>query len=218
MTADCAWCGPASRIAKGGFEKDGVTRHYRCYTSTSNAYPKKQGKIAPQEHKISEVDPETKTGLCAKCGIVTVYPRGLRKGVQKWRCLPAVKAHYPKRDKAYQRNFNLKRNYGMTQLDYDEMFLAQKGLCAICGNPPSGDHHFRLAVDHCHESKKVRGLLCILCNVSLGGFKDSAELLENAIRYLQRHASPVPVPTLSSAPWPSPSPSSPVTTAAAALV
>jgi len=55
--------------------------------------------------------------------------------------------------------------------------------------PPARDAHCkkRLAVDHCHVSGKIRGLLCFHCNSSLGKMKDSVEILQNAIDYLKKN-------------------------------
>lgn len=62
------------------------------------------------------------------------------------------------------------------------MLTSQGGTCAIChGTATVG----RLAVDHCHLTGKVRGLLCTNCNTALGKLKDSKELLLNAINYLE---------------------------------
>jgi Recombination endonuclease VII len=72
------------------------------------------------------------------------------------------------------------------------MWKAQSGLCAICGEPErrstlySGPRH--LCVDHDHKTGDVRGLLCGRCNTALGGFKDDAHLLANALAYLKDYA------------------------------
>ena len=83
----------------------------------------------------------------------------------------------------------IKKKYGVTADQYEELFEQQKGLCKICGKPETTTHRngkpFSLAVDHCHRTKKVRGLLCHLCNRGLGFFQDNVELLESAIRYLK---------------------------------
>jgi hypothetical protein len=82
------------------------------------------------------------------------------------------------------------RKYGT---DGREQFAAQGGKCAICGTelitdtPRSAHIEAKLGVlDHCHESGVVRGWLCALCNVALGRFKDSPELLRKAADYLER--------------------------------
>ena len=82
-------------------------------------------------------------------------------------------------------NSTLKKKYGITLDDYNLMYKEQKGVCAICDlEELSGK---RLAVDHCHETGKVRGLLCFACNTSLGKFNDSISTLESAINYLKNY-------------------------------
>lgn len=82
----------------------------------------------------------------------------------------------------------LKKMYGITISEYDELWLQQDGICRICGLPETGvirGKPISLAVDHCHTTGKIRGLLCHHCNKSLGGFKDDVSLLERAILYLK---------------------------------
>lgn len=85
---------------------------------------------------------------------------------------------------------NLKKHYGLTVEQYSTMHEAQNGVCAICKLPESAvvsksGKKRRLAVDHCHTTGKIRGLLCSLCNRGLGAFKDSAANLQSAIEYLK---------------------------------
>ena len=58
--------------------------------------------------------------------------------------------------------------------------------CEICGGPPKSGNKY-LAIDHCHKTGKLRGMLCDLCNTALGKFKDSEELLTNAIKYIRKY-------------------------------
>lgn len=67
------------------------------------------------------------------------------------------------------------------------MLESQGHKCRICGVPRS-DVNRDLAVDHCHETNRIRGLLCMLCNIGLGYFKDNSEVLASAIRYLDNAA------------------------------
>ncbi len=83
------------------------------------------------------------------------------------------------------------RTYGLTEAQYDAMLIAQQGVCAICFQPetiidPQKGKLRRLAVDHHHVSKRVRGLLCYRCNTSIGRFEESITLLHSAIAYLTR--------------------------------
>lgn len=73
--------------------------------------------------------------------------------------------------------------YGMSLDEYQELIKRQGRRCAICGAKQNGR---RLSVDHCHVSKKVRGLLCSSCNFGLGIFKDNPKLLLKAVAYLRR--------------------------------
>lgn len=76
------------------------------------------------------------------------------------------------------------KRYGITADQYQTMLDIQDGLCLICG-----DTMQQPCVDHCHKTGKVRGLLCGLCNTSLGGFGDSVKNLEAAISYLRKHST-----------------------------
>lgn len=74
------------------------------------------------------------------------------------------------------------RLYGLSPEQWDALMMAQGGVCAICGRTnPSGR---ALHVDHDHVTGRVRGLLCVRCNVALGRFGDSAEMLIRAAEYL----------------------------------
>ena len=79
----------------------------------------------------------------------------------------------------------IKKTYDISWEDYEELFDSQKGCCAICKSKVSSARTTRLFVDHCHDTLKVRGLLCSSCNHGLGLFKDSPTLLKRALRYLE---------------------------------
>lgn len=91
----------------------------------------------------------------------------------------------PRKQGAYK----LKFNYGLSVDDYRTMLVKQGGVCAICQKPETSKanngYTKNLAVDHCHSTGKVRGLLCHHCNTALGKFKDDITLLEAAIKYLK---------------------------------
>jgi len=88
-----------------------------------------------------------------------------------------------KRNPDKAKSSELKRKFGISIEDYETMFRNQNCGCAICGEPISIDGT-SLAVDHCNETKKIRGLLCSLCNRGLGLFKHSSILLTKASNYL----------------------------------
>jgi|SRR6266498_422285 len=84
------------------------------------------------------------------------------------------------------RNARLKRVYGISQEDYNEMLKFQNARCAICGRPDSRGRWKGLHIDHDHATNKIRGLLCYTCNSGLGSFADNPVLLASASAYLKR--------------------------------
>lgn len=100
-----------------------------------------------------------------------------------------------KRNPNRWREYDLKKSFGITLKQYEELEVNQKGVCAICGNPETVvDNRTKqtrnLAVDHCHTTNKVRGLLCMGCNQGIGNFRENPEFLANAISYLLKHHGP----------------------------
>ena len=71
----------------------------------------------------------------------------------------------------------------MTSEEYKDMIRQQEGKCAICRGK---DKNKKLAIDHCHETGVVRGLLCSNCNRGIGFLKDSVVVLNKAIKYLEK--------------------------------
>lgn len=88
--------------------------------------------------------------------------------------------------KAAQRWRSIKSRYGLSRAQFEEMWLAQDGKCAICKDPIAQEPGLRMnaATDHCHGTGRVRGLLCQPCNRGLGHFRDRADLLRAALLYL----------------------------------
>lgn len=100
----------------------------------------------------------------------------------------AKRSEYETKDttKAKKREWHLKNNYRTDETTYNALFEKQCGCCAICGTtePNAGRPSYKFAIDHCHSTGAVRGLLCKNCNTGLGLFKDSTPNLERAISYL----------------------------------
>ena len=89
------------------------------------------------------------------------------------------------------RKYHLKKRYNITQQEYETKLASQDYKCAICGKDAldnrRGNKIDPLHVDHCHETNKLRDLLCHACNSGLGQFKDNIEILQKAIDYLSKH-------------------------------
>src|ERR1044072_2399997 len=95
----------------------------------------------------------------------------------------ADKARYYKNKRVFlgrMRSYRLRTRYGITPDEYIALQKQQEGRCKICNRKPIG----KLYVDHCHQSRKVRGLLCQKCNSGLGFFNDDISLVIKAVDYL----------------------------------
>lgn len=82
------------------------------------------------------------------------------------------------------RDHNLKARLGLPFGTYDMMLESQDGRCAICKKPHTENK--RMAVDHCHVTGEIRGLLCQKCNMALGLFNHDFAILHAAISYLDK--------------------------------
>ncbi len=118
---------------------------------------------------------------------VDAYKAYHREKTREWRAKhPEYKS--PRENPEQRRAYKLRSKFGVTIETYDRMLAAQNGVCAICLRACGSGR--RLAVDHCHKSGAVRGLLCKACNTGIGFLEDSSELLDMAKAYLAKGAAP----------------------------
>jgi hypothetical protein len=109
------------------------------------------------------------------------HPDRARAAQLKWR---RANAEY---NRERQRPYHLKYKYGITVEEYEVLLETQNHRCAICNtDSPSGKWKV-FAVDHCHDTGEVRGLLCNECNRGMGLLGDDHKRLEAASAYLKRH-------------------------------
>ena len=138
---------------------------------------------------------------CKDCGCeITEHYKG-----KPWRCKPCSRAYEkawraanPDKCKLYDKrkrernpsiyyNSRLRRTYGITVDEYNELLASQGNVCAICETTEPGNSngvHTKFSVDHDHTTGEVRGLLCNNCNRGIGLLQDSASLLLQAHLYL----------------------------------
>jgi hypothetical protein len=104
--------------------------------------------------------------------------------------------YYRLHRKAFKTDYkdsDLQRRFGITLFDYSQMLLAQNGKCAICKGTDGGTRNGEpkaLAVDHDHETGKVRGLLCEACNQAIGKMKEEPKIILSSLDYLCQHKQP----------------------------
>ena len=104
-----------------------------------------------------------------------VYRARTQASINAW------KKSNPAKVSAHQRTCELRRSYGLTTADYEAMVARQDGRCALCRRRPIK----RLCVDHSHETRMLRSLLCHGCNRGLGHFGDNPDLLRAGADYLE---------------------------------
>jgi hypothetical protein len=132
--------------------------------------------------------------ICEQCDENFLAKRSTRRFCDecaKERKLNYIKAYQKTRQgKASKRKalhkYHLKRLYGLTEEEYEDIVIEQNNQCAICNT--NLDDTTRVSVDHCHQTNIVRGVLCYNCNVGLGHFKDYPQRLQKAIEYLERNS------------------------------
>ncbi len=114
--------------------------------------------------------------------------RYLKRGpqtVERKAALAAARRRRHKDDPSKMKNNHLKCTFGITLVEYNQMFEEQQGCCAICGKHQASEKR-ALAVDHDHETGRIRGLLCSGCNQGIGHLKDDITILRKAIAYLEK--------------------------------
>lgn len=166
------------------------------------------GKLPKRQPRLSIIDVASKTAVCNVHGEVRLRVRNRRDKVSyhcracergSWQPSKEYLREYdkkrrennPEKAKAIAREKMLRRGKiqhgwekALSVEEYDSMLQIQGGVCAICEAPPKPER--RLAVDHCHSTGKIRGLLCTACNLTLGRFKDDAGRFEAAAEYLRK--------------------------------
>lgn len=133
------------------------------------------------------------TKTCSKCEQAKpldefhVHPHGKHKRQSRCKaCQCAYTKDWYKADPARARDVakrsKIRIKYGVEVEELDAMFERQGRKCAICRKPVAEkDRH----TDHCHKTGKLRGILCITCNVGIGQLGDDPDVLRAAIKYLE---------------------------------
>ena len=127
------------------------------------------------------------TKICPMCNIEKdVYEFGFQGPYVKGYCKPCANNYKRSpgqidKTRMNTRRKDFKKKYSITPEDYDKIYDLQNGRCAICSKE---QEKYTLAVDHCHDSNQIRGLLCQQCNVGIGMFNNEPSLLIQAAGYL----------------------------------
>ena len=153
-------------VAKGLCKKHYNARYWQATKGTPLPRPIKLCSVCP-ERAVSK-------GLCQRHYSAHRYAN-LFKGKP-----------VPTRKKRTNRDRELRVLYGITYDQYDALVRKQRGLCAVCKQPPR--NKYGLCVDHCHKKGHVRGLLCAGCNTALGVLERDKKWMTAALKYLKAAA------------------------------
>ena len=168
---------------------------------------KECGAIKPlEEYWLHNQAADGRHGVCAECmrarirSRPTDHPQRVRDRAKarEYQKRPDImvrenerhaKRYYANHDKirAQVKAAKFRRKYGITPEQADHMLVAQGGVCAICKTSEwtkSGP-----SVDHCHESNRVRAILCNRCNAAIGFAKEDPARLRAAAVYIEHHSS-----------------------------
>lgn len=131
---------------------------------------------------------KNKTSWCKSCYHQRDIQTYKTKEGREKKIISVRNYHKTERGKLKHRRALCKK-YGITLVQYNELFIIQDGVCAICQQKEiccsSGQIPDNLSIDHCHKTGKIRGLLCRRCNNLLGWANDNCILLSRAIVYLK---------------------------------
>ncbi|MFP3990208.1 endonuclease VII domain-containing protein [Streptomyces sp. E11-3] len=112
---------------------------------------------------------------CPQCGVVKPHDQWERNKSSSdgW-------ASYCRECRAERNRASyFQRKYGLSPAELDEMIAEQQGVCCICLAAPA------VHVDHCHETGRVRGVLCFSCNAALGHLRDRPDAIRRAAAYVE---------------------------------
>jgi len=96
----------------------------------------------------------------------------------------------PEKWKSRRRQYCLKAKYGITEDKYLELLEKQGGKCALCDKRAEDERHGVLRIDHCHDTGRVRGLLCDNHNLAIGKIGDTEEAILKILEYIRGENGP----------------------------
>jgi hypothetical protein len=132
-----------------------------------------------------------KDGLLNRCNLCKSAASKVFYKNNKEKILAHVRAH-ARRNKDKVKNRVLKKYFGITLSDYNSRLEKQANCCAICNEQEThkannGNKIRSLAVDHCHKTGKIRGLLCTKCNTAIGLLRDDVLIMGRAMEYIAQY-------------------------------
>lgn len=168
-----------SSYAEKQCERAGCAATFKPYTKRSRYCSRLCAQRATDAEKVRRR--QSVPRLCHKCEVVDVGWGKPGKPV----CDDCKVTHCdPDKARRIERARRF-RTYGITEAEYDAMLDRQGHKCAICSTDDPGAKGW--AIDHCHESNLVRGVLCGRCNSAIGLLRENPAVIRRAASYVERH-------------------------------
>ncbi|WP_171118656.1 MULTISPECIES: endonuclease VII domain-containing protein [Streptomyces] len=162
---------PRAAFARNKAMRDGLQAYCREYAA---AYHQER-QLAKGRNVRPRVDVPPGHKYCRTCGEIKPHSEWTRNRSASDGLATLCKACKAVKGRAG----HLKRHYGLTEAERDELVASQKGLCVICLKAPP------VHVDHCHKTGRVRGVLCFNCNSAIGKLGDDPDAVRRAAAYLE---------------------------------
>ena len=177
---DCKWCSKDSAIRRRlanpeKFKEHG--RHYRHIELDSSViYRKCSGcKLELSKNDFANYAWKLRHPYCRSCDSIKNYKSKIKN--------KSTYEQYKAKAVISSRKSYLKKTWGITIEEFEELKNSQQGLCGICKIKVEIFH-----IDHDHKTGKIRSLLCNNCNRGIGYLKESTAILQSAIEYLAHHS------------------------------
>ncbi|WP_130339633.1 endonuclease VII domain-containing protein [Streptomyces sp. BK022] len=177
-------CGKCEReLAPAAFARDrnrgdGLQPYCRECVAKYSASHYRRRREATGKPVRESVDVPSGRKLCRACGEVKPHSEWHRNASAS----DGLSTRCRSCRAAYGRQDHLKRNYGLSESERDALIASQGGVCCICLSAPPAH------VDHCHETGRVRGVLCFSCNAALGQLRDRPDAIRRAAAYVEGNA------------------------------
>ncbi|WP_338703524.1 endonuclease VII domain-containing protein [Streptomyces sp. Q6] len=170
----CQECLPVSAFAANRVRPDGLQTNCRdCAAEYCKRRQAAMGKTVREKVDVPEGHKH-----CRTCGEIKPHSEWHRNSTASG----GLPTRCTTRRAIRGRQGHLKRHYDLTEADRDEMIASQVGVCVICRKAPA------VHVDHCHETGRVRGVLCFNCNSAIGKLGDDPGAVRRAADYLEGNA------------------------------
>ncbi len=184
----------SSEFGKNKRWEDGLNRYcLLCDRAMQKERSSRNPRRRSSFRRVDDITVEKRCGVCHEWKSISEFSTNGKKR-HRWLC-KECEAYRHREERAISpsrfKDTALRRIYGLTLAQYNAMLDAQGGVCKSCGKPETAIDKrdgklLYLAVDHCHRTGVIRGLLCRGCNAALGQLQEDPERMRALAAYIER--------------------------------